>query len=64
MIIYKIWTYIEEIDENNDYYEDVSTPVSIGTFKTKEEAEEYREHLHGIRNEVEETEHLNISGSY
>ena len=49
MKTYKVWTYIEEIDEDNDHYEDVSTPLSIGEFKTKKEAEEFREKLFNNR---------------
>lgn len=54
MKTYKIWSYIEEIDESKDSYEDVSEPLSIGEFKTFDEAFEFREQLYLDRVEVEE----------
>lgn len=48
MKTYNVWTYIEEIDEDKDHYEDVGEPLSIGEFDTFGEADSYRE---GIRNE-------------
>ncbi len=46
---YKLWTYIEEIDEGENHYEDIGEPLSIGTFKKREEAEDFREDLHKTR---------------
>ena len=51
---YKIWTYIEEINEETDHYEDVSVPLSVGEFKTLKDAEDFRESLHDFRNILEE----------
>lgn len=45
MKIYKLWVYVEEIDEENDSYEDAGEPTSIGEFKTFKEADEYREEI-------------------
>jgi hypothetical protein len=46
---YKVWAYLEEIDESENHYEDIGSPLSIGEFKTPEEAETFREMLHGFR---------------
>ena len=35
---YKIWAVIEELDEENDAYEDVSEPALVGEYDTLEEA--------------------------
>jgi len=40
MKYYKVWVEIEEIDEDNDSYKDVSPfPVSIGLYDTIEDAD-------------------------
>jgi hypothetical protein len=36
---FKVWVHIEEIDEEEDLYEDVDLPFSVGEFDTVEEAE-------------------------
>ena len=38
---YKVWAHIELTDEDNDIYEDVGEPESLGQFDTLEEAEEF-----------------------
>lgn len=40
--IYKVWIHIEEINEDEDYYEDVDEPWSLGEFGTLEEAKKLR----------------------
>ena len=30
---FKVWVHIEEINEDEDYYQDVGEPISIGEFK-------------------------------
>lgn len=42
---YKIWMYIEEIDEDTDNYEDVVGPISYGQYTTQEAAEEILEDI-------------------
>lgn len=38
MKTYKVWLSIEEIDEENDHFENVSEPMDCGEFDTLEEA--------------------------
>ena len=47
---YKIWAYIEENDDEN--YSDISNPIPIGTFKTKDEAFECVDELFINREEL------------
>jgi len=45
---YKIWTYIEEIDEDEHHYEDIDLPKGVyETFDTIEEARAYQETILG-----------------
>ena len=30
---FKVWVHIEEINEDEDYYQDVGEPISIGEFE-------------------------------
>jgi len=36
---YKIWAYIEEIDEEKDHYKDIVGPTEVVCFDNLEEAE-------------------------
>jgi len=38
---YKVWVSVEEIDEDNDRYEDVGLPDSLGEFSGLDEADEF-----------------------
>lgn len=38
---YKVWAVVEEIDEENDIYKDVSEPACLGTFETQDEAQQF-----------------------
>jgi len=38
---YKVWIVIENINEEEDFYEDVGMPESLGEFDTLEEAKEF-----------------------
>lgn len=40
-MIYKVWVQIEEIDETQDHYENISEPVDIKRFDTQAEAEAF-----------------------
>lgn len=53
-VYYKIWTYIERIDEDNDSYKDVGEPLSVGEFLTLRKAEEFREDLFANREILDE----------
>ena len=46
--VYKIWTYIEEIDEDEDHYEDIDLPKGVyEVFDTIEEARAYQDTILG-----------------
>lgn len=48
MKVYKIWTYIEEIDEDENHFEDIDTPKGVyEVFDTVEEARAYQESILG-----------------
>ena len=55
---YKVWIAIEEINEEEDFYEDVGMPESLGEFDTLEEAKEFVEVLdrQGEKNEEQKTD--------
>jgi len=53
---YKIWTYIEKINEDKDIYEDVEEPMGIGEFRTLKEAKEFRTDLFYSRPLLEDEE--------
>ena len=38
---YKIWVHIEEIDEEQDHYEDVTTPEELDSFDTLKDAQDF-----------------------
>jgi len=44
---YKIWLYVEEIDEDTDHYEDIESELcSVGPeFETLEEAQEFKDKM-------------------
>ena len=42
---YKVWISVEEIDEDNDHYEDVGLPDSLGEFPNFLEAANFVEGL-------------------
>jgi len=44
---YKVWISIEEIDEENDSWENIGEPDSLGTFDTLEQAQEYLSDVYG-----------------
>ena len=48
-VYYKVWTYIEKIDEDEDHYcEEVGIPKGVfEVFDTFEEAREYQETMLG-----------------
>ena len=35
---FKVWVHIEEINEDEDYYQDVGEPISIGEFENLDDA--------------------------
>lgn len=37
-MIYKIWVQIEEIDEDDDHYENVTEPIDVGRYEELEAA--------------------------
>lgn len=41
---YKVWAYIERCEDDN--YEDVSDPIIIGTFQSKDEAFQFADELY------------------
>ena len=45
MKTYKVWIHIEECDEDNDYYEDVTEPFCPAEFDTLAKAETYCDDL-------------------
>ncbi len=45
---YKVWVHIEEIDEENDHYEDVGMPISVGEYDLLSEAAEQVATLAGV----------------
>jgi hypothetical protein len=49
---YKLWVYVEEIDEEKDLYEDIGEPHSCGTFETLEGAEAARLKLEALGDEI------------
>jgi len=62
---YKIWLYIEEIDEETDHYEDVMEPESVGgEFDSLEEAKEFRQKLLAVECTEEEFTDPAFDGFY
>jgi len=51
---YKLWAYVEECDETEgkESYEDISMPIIIGTFNTKDKAFELADLLYMNREEI------------
>ncbi len=39
--VYKVWGVVEEFDEAQDSYEDVSEPAMLAEFETQEEAQDF-----------------------
>ncbi len=35
---YKVWIHIEEVNEDEDYYQDIGMPVLIGEFENLDDA--------------------------
>jgi|TARA_R110002020_G_C16252003_1_gene769888 hypothetical protein len=42
MRVYHLWTTIELEDTDDDYFEEIDVPVSIGHFRTFDEATKYQ----------------------
>ena len=42
MRVYHLWTTIELEDTDDDYFEELDVPVSIGHFRTFDEATKYQ----------------------
>ena len=37
-MVYKIWVQIEEVDDENDHYENVTEPIDVGVYEEPEAA--------------------------
>ena len=44
-MIYKVWIHVEEIDEENDHYEDITEPVEVARFANEIKAIEFADTL-------------------